>query len=138
VGYDYTIGFLQGGIEAWKKAGKELDEIKSINADELADTVQKNKDISILDVRKPGEYLSEHIASAENIPLDFINDSMPAIDKNKTYYVHCAAGYRSIIFISVLRARGYYKLIDVKGGFNAIKESGKINLKDYVCPSTLA
>jgi hydroxyacylglutathione hydrolase len=138
VGYDYTIGFLQGGIDAWKKAGKEMDKIKSVSAGELADVIQKSKAVDILDVRKPGEYLSEHIINAENAPLDFINDTMPAIDKNKTYYVHCAAGYRSIIFISVLRARGYYKLIDVKGGFNAIKESGKINLTDYVCPSTLA
>jgi hydroxyacylglutathione hydrolase len=138
VGYDYTIGFLQGGIDTWKKAGKEMDKIKSVSAGELADVIQKSKAVNILDVRKPGEYLSEHIINAENAPLDFINDSMPAIDKNKTYYVHCAAGYRSVIFVSVLRARGYDKLIDVKGGFNAIKESGKINLTDYVCPSTLA
>jgi hydroxyacylglutathione hydrolase len=138
VGYDYTIGFLQGGIEAWKKAGKEIDTITSVSADELADTVQKNNGINILDVRKPGEYLSEHIETAVNVPLDFINDSMPAIDKNKTCYVHCAGGYRSIIFISVLRARGYDKLIDVKGGFNAIKGNSKISLTDYICPSMLA
>lgn len=137
VGYDYTIGYLQGGIEAWKKAGKEMDEIKSINADELAEIMKKDKEVNVLDVRKPGEYQSEHIDKAENAPLDFINDSMLKADKNKTYYVHCAGGYRSMIFASVLRARGYDKLIDVKGGFNAIKENGKIELTEYVCPSTL-
>jgi rhodanese-related sulfurtransferase len=77
------------------------------------------------------------MVEAENAPLDFINDSMAQLDKNKTYYVHCAGGYRSMIFNSILRARGYDNLIDVKGGFKAIKESGSFQLTDYVCPSTL-
>jgi hydroxyacylglutathione hydrolase len=136
VGYDFTIGYLKGGFEAWKKAGKEVDHITSINADELAD-IMKKEEVNILDVRKKSEYQSEHIIDAENTPLDFINDSMAQIDKNKTYYVHCAGGYRSMIFNSILRARGFDKLIDVKGGFKEIKESGKFSLTDYICPSTL-
>jgi hydroxyacylglutathione hydrolase len=137
VGYDYTIGFLEGGIEAWKKAGKEIDTIQSITADELAEIIKKDKATTILDVRKQSEYGSEHIEGAENAPLDFINDSMLNVDKNKTCYVHCAGGYRSMIFASVLRARGYDNLIDVKGGFKAIKENGNIKVTDYVCPTTL-
>lgn len=136
VGYDYTIGYLKGGFNAWKNAGKEVDTIKSVTAEELAELAQKEP-LNILDVRKKSEYLSEHIIDAENIPLDFINDSMAQIDKKKTYYVHCAGGYRSMIFNSILRARGYDNLIDVKGGFKALKESGKFKISDYVCPSTL-
>lgn len=136
VGYDYTIGYLQGGFNAWKNAGKEVDQITSIEAGELAAIMEKGK-VNILDVRKKSEFLSEHVLDAENTPLDFINDSMAQIDKNKTYYVHCAGGYRSMIFNSILRARGYDNLIDVKGGFKAIKESGKFPVSDYVCPSTL-
>jgi hydroxyacylglutathione hydrolase len=136
VGYDYTIGYLKGGFAAWKASGKEIDQIVSIDADQLA-KLQQEQAISILDVRKKTEYLSEHIQNVENTPLDLINDSMAKIDKNKTYYVHCAGGYRSMIFTSILRARGYDKLIDVKGGFKAIKDSGKFILTDYVCPSTL-
>jgi hydroxyacylglutathione hydrolase len=71
------------------------------------------------------------------VPLDFINDSMMQIDKNKKYYVHCASGYRSMIFTSILKARGFNNLIDIKGGFKAIKESGKFIISEYVCPSTL-
>jgi rhodanese-related sulfurtransferase len=77
------------------------------------------------------------VVNAENAPLDFINDSMQQINKDKTYYVHCAGGYRSMIFISTLRARGYDNLVDVKGGFKAIKESDKFKVTDYVCPTTL-
>ena len=136
VGYDYTIGYLKGGFNTWKNAGKEVDQITTISADELAIIMSKEK-VNVLDVRKKSEYLSEHIVDAENAPLDFINDSMAQIDKNKTYYVHCAGGYRSMIFNSTLRARGYDNLVDVKGGFKEIKESGKFDVSDYVCPSTL-
>ncbi|OSZ73628.1 MBL fold metallo-hydrolase [Chitinophagaceae bacterium IBVUCB2] len=136
VGYDYTIGYLKGGFDAWKNAGKEVDHITSINADELAAIMDKEK-VNVLDVRKKSEYQSEHILDAENAPLDFINESMAQIDKDKTYYVHCAGGYRSMIFNSILRARGFDKLVDVKGGFKEIKETGKFNITDYVCPTTL-
>jgi rhodanese-related sulfurtransferase len=77
------------------------------------------------------------VIDAENIPLDYINDHLAQIDKSKTYFVHCAGGYRSMIFNSILKARGYDNLIDVKGGFKAIKESGKLEVSNYVCPSTL-
>ena len=136
VGYDHTIGYLEGGFDAWEKAGKETDHIESIDAAELSKRLQAGP-IEILDVRKKSEFLSEHLVEAENTPLDFINDSMAQIDKNKTYYVHCAGGYRSMIFNSILRARGFDKLIDVKGGFKALKESAAFPLTDYVCPSTL-
>jgi len=136
VGYDFTIGYLKGGYNAWKAAGKETDSIISVDAAELAGIMEKNE-VNILDVRKKSEYQSEHLLDAENAPLDFINDSMAQLDKNKTYYVHCAGGYRSMIFNSILRARGYDNLIDVKGGFKSLKESNQFKISDYVCPSTL-
>ncbi len=137
VGYDNTIGFLKGGFEAWKKVGNEVDTIESISVDELADRKIKNPNLSILDVRKKSENYSEHIIGAENIPLDYINEHLSEVDKSKTYYVHCAGGYRSMIFASILRARGFENLIDVQGGFKAIKESGKFEVSNYVCPSTM-
>ncbi|HRH50614.1 MAG TPA: MBL fold metallo-hydrolase [Panacibacter sp.] len=136
VGYDFTIGYLKGGFDAWKNAGNEIDHITSISADEVAEIMSKRQ-INILDVRKQSEYQSEHVIDAENASLDFINTSMMQVDKNKTYYVHCASGYRSMVFTSILKARGYDNLIDVKGGFKALKESGKFKVSDYVCPTTL-
>jgi glyoxylase-like metal-dependent hydrolase (beta-lactamase superfamily II)/rhodanese-related sulfurtransferase len=137
VGYDFTIGYLKGGFEAWKSSGEEVDTIQSISADQLADIVKKNPAASILDVRKKSEYFSEHIIDSENAPLDFINESMAQIDKKKTYYVHCAGGYRSMIFVSILRARGFDNLVDVQGGFTALKNSGNFKISAYVCPSTM-
>lgn len=137
VGYDNTIGFLKGGFEAWEKEGKETDTILSITAEEFAAEEVKNPAINILDVRKKSEYNSEHIENAINAPLDYINDSMQMIEKNKTYFVHCAGGYRSMVFVSILKARGFNNLIDVDGGFAAIKSSGKFKVTDYVCPTTM-
>ena len=135
VGFDNTLGFLKGGIEAWKNADKQVDVVEGIDADELKNIIEKNK-IEIFDVRKPGEYLSEHISEAHNTPLDFINDHMSEFPSNKPFYIHCAGGYRSMIAASILKSRGIHNLIDVKGGFGKIKESG-IEISDYVCPSTL-
>ncbi|TFV93124.1 MBL fold metallo-hydrolase [Algoriphagus kandeliae] len=137
VGYDFSIGYIKGGFKAWKESGHEVDSITSITVDELAKIQEGDPSIHILDVRKNSEFLSEHVIGAENAPLDYINDSMLKVKKDETYYVHCAGGYRSMIFNSILRARGYDNLIDVAGGFTAIKESGKFKVSDYVCPTTL-
>lgn len=137
VGYDYSIGYLKGGFDAWKAAGKESDHVQRLSAAEFADAVAANPQGNILDVRKKSEYDSEHIVGAENAPLDYINESMLKVDKNKFYYVHCAGGYRSMIFISILKARGYNNMVDVRGGFKEIKESGRFTITDYVCPTTL-
>lgn len=113
VGYDNTIGYLKGGFDAWKNAGKETDTIESISVDELAKRMEENPNLNILDVRKKSEHFSEHMIDSENIALDYINEHIAEVSKDKTYYVHCAGGYRSMIFNSILRARGYDNLIDV-------------------------
>jgi glyoxylase-like metal-dependent hydrolase (beta-lactamase superfamily II)/rhodanese-related sulfurtransferase len=136
VGYDFTIGFLKGGFEAWKKAGKEIDYIPSISAPELAEKVNKGP-VHILDVRKTSEYQSEHLPDAENAPLDYLNDSMVKADKSKTWYVHCTSGYRSVIFISILKARGFNNLVNIRGGIKSLKESGRFRVTDYVKPTTM-
>ena len=137
VGYDHALGHLKGGFNSWKNSGKEVDTIHSISVDEFADILEKDASIHILDVRKASENYSERIEGSINAPLDYINESMKLVDKDKTYYVHCAAGYRSMAFTSILKARGYDKLVDVAGGFNAIKASGKVKTTDYVCPSIM-
>jgi glyoxylase-like metal-dependent hydrolase (beta-lactamase superfamily II)/rhodanese-related sulfurtransferase len=137
VGYDHTIGYLKGGIASWKNDGRELDEITSVSVDELAKTANTIGEVNILDVRKESEYLSEHVKGAENTPLDNVNDHMQELDKSKTYFAHCAGGYRSMIFASILKSRGFDNVVDVKGGFKAIKDSGRFEVTDYVCPTTL-
>lgn len=136
VGYDHCLGYLEGGFDAWKNAGMETDSIERISAAELADIMAADPNVPVFDVRKPGEYESGHITDVENTPLDDVNQSMLAIPKDKTTYIHCAGGYRSMIFASILRARGYDNIIDVVGGYKAIKDSDKYDLSEVVCSKT--
>ena len=137
VGFDNVVGYLAGGIEAWKNAGMEVDTVESVTADELAISSKIYSPDHILDVRKPSEFAAEHIKDAESVPLDFINEYMGDLDRQKKYFVHCAGGYRSMIAASILKSRGFENIVDVQGGFKAIKDTGKFELTDYVCPNTL-
>lgn len=134
VGYDNCLGYLDGGIGAWKDAGKETDSITSISAEEFSKRL--NNSIHILDVRRPGEYNSQHIENVPNQPLDYINEWTNNFDKDKEYYIHCAGGYRSMIAASILKARGYRNLIDVAGGFSAIQKTNVPLTCEKTCSST--
>ncbi len=137
VGYDNTLGYLKGGIDAWTASGRDIETLESISVEKFA-TRFKNQDIDTLDVRKDGEYKAMHLKgdNVQHFALDFINDNMNAIDKNKTYHIHCAGGYRSVIAASILKARGFNNLVDVAGGFAAIKNTD-LPITEFVCPSTL-
>ena len=128
VGFDQTLGYLKGGIEAWKSSGKEYDMISRVNAKDLEKLVKQEK-IPVFDVRKENEYLSGHISSAQNTPLNFLNDYLDRFPKNNPFFIHCAGGYRSVIAASILKKRGIHNLIDVQGGFKKIKET-EIELSD--------
>ncbi len=134
VGFDNVLGYLEGSFNVWKKSGKEIDTLRSVSADVLEEKIKENA--MVFDVRKPGEYESEHIKIAESTPLDFLNNHIAEFPKEKDFYIHCAGGYRSVIAASILKARGYHNVIDVAGGFAAIRNTG-IEKTAAVCPSTL-
>ncbi len=136
VGYDNTLGYLKGGIETWKAVGRETDSIPCVTSDELAGKIENGLDGTILDVRKPTEYLTQHVAGATNFPLDYINKNMNRLDRNKTYYLHCLGGYRSLIFASIIQARGYRNLVNIEKGWDSIVESA-VPKTEHVCPTTM-
>ena len=135
VGFDNTLGYLEGGFDAWKTEAMEYDTVGQVDAQGLKFALNTDES-PVFDVRKESEYLSEHILTANNTPLSFLNDHLAEYPSNTPFYVHCAGGYRSMIACSILKSRGIHNLIDVKGGFKAIKEAG-IPTTDYVCPTTL-
>jgi glyoxylase-like metal-dependent hydrolase (beta-lactamase superfamily II)/rhodanese-related sulfurtransferase len=134
VGYDNTLGYLKGGFETWKNAGLEYDTVNWVTANGLEELMEEN--VPIFDVRKEGEFTSEHVEGANSTPLDFINDHIAEFPKEEEFYVHCAGGYRSVIAASILKARGYHNIVNVLGGFASIKKTA-IKTTNYVCPSTL-
>ncbi len=134
VGYDNSIGYLNGSFEAWKKAGEDVDTLPEVKAEKLANLMKKEK-INLLDVRRASEYDAEHVVGAQNFPLDFINKNMAQLDHNEKYYVHCRSGYRSVIAASILKSRGLDNLVNIPGGYEAM---GKTDLKrtDFVEQNT--
>ena len=133
VGFDNSLGYLKGGIAAWKEAGFETDSIESISPEQFESEV--NEKSIIVDARKPGEFNAEHVENAVNIPLDFVNEQLAEVPKDENFYLHCAGGYRSVIMASILKARGYHNMINVEKGIAGIRKTG-LPLTAFVCPST--
>lgn len=134
VGYDNAVGFLEGGMNAWKAAGEPVDNIESITPEQFSNAYEG--DINVVDVRKIGEYDNQHIKEAKLLSLDYIHKHLDDLKKDDTHYVHCAGGYRSVIAISILQPYGYKNLINVEGGFGKIKTLGNIKLTETLCSST--
>ncbi len=136
VGFDVVYGFLKGGLDAWKSAGKEVDSVNRITADQFKSEMIVGESF-VLDVRKESEYRAEHVEEAYNKPLDFIGEwfmDMTSLDGE--FYVHCAGGYRSMIAASVLKSKGIHNFKEVAGGFKAIADAG-VAKTDFVCQSKL-
>jgi rhodanese-related sulfurtransferase len=135
VGYDHTIGYLDGSFEAWQKAGKEIDTITRISAAELEKQFVPEQTV-VIDVRKHSEFDSEHLLGALNIPMNEINNRLSEFPKDQPFVLHCAGGYRSIIAASILKQRGWDNFVDVSDGFVGIRNT-QLPKTNYVCPTTL-
>ena len=134
VGYDKTIGYLAGGIEAWKNENREIDTVERLTAHEF-ETVYANEPV-VFDVRKKSEFESEHVVNVTNIPLNELNLHLNEFPTDKPFILHCAGGYRSMIAASILKSRGIHDFKDVIGGMSDILKTN-IPTTEYVCPSTL-
>ena len=133
VGYDKSLGYLDGGMEAWIQAGKTTEQITSITAKEFEQRFN-TKSIAVLDVRKDGEYNSAHLEGdhIEHLSLDSIHQKIQGIESQKTYHIYCGGGYRSVIATSILKANGFSNVIDIAGGFAALKKT-QLPMVNRVC-----
>ena len=122
VGFDKTLGFLKGGFEAWKAAGKETDALTSISVAAFKAVLAKEHP-KVFDVRKSSEFVTSHVQIARNTPLSFLNNHLSKFPKNEACYMYCKGGYRSVIAASILKSRGIHNLVDVAGGFDVIEKT---------------
>jgi hydroxyacylglutathione hydrolase len=121
VGYDHTIGYLQGGFEAWKNSGKKIEIVERITALEFAENYDQK--LPVFDVRKNSEFESEHIIDAVNIPLNKISSRLELFPRDQMFVIHCAGGYRSMIAASILKQNGFNNFKEIAGGFSEIKKT---------------
>ena len=122
VGYDNAIGYLDGGFDAWRDAGEEIDSLPEVTAKEFAELLSEN--VSVLDVRKESEFSSQHLERAQNFPLDFINRKMSEVNTRNKYYMYCRSGFRSVTAASILKSRGHEKVVNILGGFAKLETEG--------------
>lgn len=132
VGFENCLGYLEGGMDAWIRSKEKISDIHQIDAAEFAKRL-KAENINVIDVRKPTEYNNAHLENAKNIPLDFLPKQLNELDKNQTYYIHCAGGYRSMIASSILKRNGFNNIIDIKGGFSAISQQEGLPILQASC-----
>ncbi|MFN8309199.1 MAG: rhodanese-like domain-containing protein [Chitinophagales bacterium] len=122
IGFDKVSGYLEGGFQTWLNAGLSFQTIPSYTPSEIKAELE-NPETPVLDVRRPGEYESGHLPHAKLLPLDDIRQWQSTPEQNKVWHIHCAGGYRSMIAASILLQNGY-RVIDVAGGFAAIRKAG--------------
>ena len=135
VGFDNVIGYLDGGFDSWKSSNKEIDSIESVHSEKFAELLNKSE-LNVIDVRKESEFLSEHLINAKNSPLDDFNNFLDSFDKENPNFIHCAGGYRSVIASSILKSRGIHNLVNIEGGFLALKNTS-VQISNFTCPSTI-
>lgn len=123
VGFDQSLGYLKGGLEAWKKAGNQTDSIESVDPELFTKNYSEIAQ-SVVDVRKNSEYASSHLKDAIFYPLDYLQEDLSVLNKDQKYYVHCAGGYRSLIAISILKKNGIKNLVNINNGFNGFVSNG--------------
>ena len=133
VGFDNVLGFLKGGFTSWAHADKDIDTLTSISASDLEQKIDHGA--LVFDLRKPREFDAEHIEDVLSTPLDFLNEYITEFPKDRDFYLHCAGGYRSVIAASILKARGFDNVIDVAGGYGAIKKTKIKRTKGISCSS---
>jgi len=123
VGYENVKGYLAGGINSWKEAGKEIDMIISIDAEEMQLDL-KHEEITVMDVRKETEYNTGHVEGALNVVLQSFDKQLPEdLTKEEPIYIHCQGGYRSMIAASLLRRKGFNNLKNIYKGYDAISKT---------------
>src|SRR5580693_6313218 len=122
VGLEDARGYLQGGVEAWGKAGLPLAILPQISVDALNDQLQCSG-LQVLDVRREPEWEAGHIAGASWWPLDNFKVAPPEIDRHLPVAVHCKGGYRSMIACSLLQRAGFRNVFNLVGGFDAWQEA---------------
>ena len=132
VGFDNVIGYLDGGFEAWKNSGNEVDTVNRISVETFAN--QLTEDSKVIDVRNETEYASEHVNEAYSRPLVDINEWISDLNPDEHFFLHCAGGYRSMIAASILNSRGIRNFTEIEGGFGAIKETS-VPKSNFVCQS---
>ena len=101
--------------------------VKNVSAEDADKLLKERKDVVVIDLRTEAEFKTGHIAGAKNIDFqgnDFAQQ-IGALDKTKTYLVHCGSGRRSTKSLDVFNAQKFSSILHLNEGFKAWEAAGK-------------
>ena len=118
VGYENVLGYLKGGIEMFTD---KLEVIRNQSAQQSAKIIYSSQ-VHVLDVREPVERANGYINNSSHIRLQELPSRILELKKNDDFIVYCAGGYRSMIACSLLAKNGFYRIINVEGGYSQLSK----------------
>lgn len=124
VGLDKAVGYLEGGMFAWAAAGLPMEHICQLSIEELHRLTTKGDGMTLVDVRAPREFESNHISGAVNIPVADLRNRHKELRKDKPTALICSTGHRSSLGASILKQRGFKEVYNVAGGMTGYSAAG--------------
>lgn len=113
IGIDDVAGYLD--VQKVLEETEERDAYMSVTPKQ-AKGMMETEDVAVLDVRGQTEYEEGHIKGAQNIMVGTLQDRLQEVP-DKKLIVHCQAGKRSAIAVSILKANGFHNLVNMEGGY---------------------
>lgn len=122
VGLDTTIGYVDGGVEAWLQAGLPTASVPQISVRELRDRMERREGITLVDVRTPKEWTGGHLETATHIPVGTVASKQADLPSEGPVLTLCEGGYRSSLAASLLLRAGRTDVVNVTGGMAAYRQ----------------
>ena len=123
IGYDLPLGWLAGGMGAWRAAAKPIDRLPQFDAGSLREAVAQGE-VDVLDVRQPAEWAAGHIEGATFITGAELPERLDDVPADRPLAVVCGSGFRSTVMASLLRASGRHDVSNMSGGMSAWRRAG--------------
>ncbi len=124
VGLENVAGYLDGGVAAWDRAGLPVARLEQVDVAELRARREDDPGLTVLDVRRPGEYAAGHVPGAVSVPLDRLAREIDTVKAGGRIAIVCESGYRSSVAGSLLLHKRGVEPINVVGGTNAWVAAG--------------
>jgi molybdopterin/thiamine biosynthesis adenylyltransferase/rhodanese-related sulfurtransferase/molybdopterin converting factor small subunit len=115
IDYEEFCGVGRGG-EAIVEAPVGMAEMTAI---ELKAKIDRGDKFTLVDVREPHEYAIGQIPGSKLIPLGTVAERAGELDPNDDIVLQCKGGVRSAQALEILKAKGFTRLTNLKGGILA-------------------
>jgi hydroxyacylglutathione hydrolase len=124
VGYDGIVGYLDGGLDAWRAAGGVVAAGTAQTVLELATAMRGSDPPLVLDVRQADEYAAGHVPGARHLMAGHVPDRLAELPRDRAIATICASGYRASVAASLLRMAGFQDVAWVDGGLPTWQAAG--------------